>query len=397
MSNFSVKIQPIFIEPHPNADRLEIGHIGSPEGWQVVVASGRFKSGDLCAYIGENSVVPEWILKQYGYWNEEKNVGMLAGSKGDRVKAIKLRDAFSLGIVLPVVENGMGDFVWLDTSTSPEDTKGFYVVEGEDVAEKLGIVKYEPPIPTNMGGEVFNAGTSIGVNYDIEDIKNYPNVLIEGEDVVITDKLHGTNLQAVWLNPDIASKYKEELNLDEWFKVGELGYVTIASKGLGAKGLFFKNNEANENNLYIRAFRPYMEAFAKSCIGTQVETMTIVGEVFGRGVQDFDYGLSDITFRFFDVYIGFRGRGYWLNDGQLELCQSSTSISRVPVLYRGPYSFTKLNQLVNAPETEFNCKHVREGGVVKTCVERTDPILGRVNLKHRSEAYMARKGGTEFN
>lgn len=100
MSTFEVKVQPIFIKPHPNADKLELANIGSPEGWQVVVAKGRFKSGDLCVYIGENAVVPEWVLKHYGYWNDEKNIGLLAGSRGDRVKAVRLRNEFSLGIVL---------------------------------------------------------------------------------------------------------------------------------------------------------------------------------------------------------------------------------------------------------------------------------------------------------
>lgn len=103
MSNFEVKVQKIYIKPHPNADALELGNIGSPDGWQVVVKKGQYKTGDLVAYIGENSVVPEWVLRKYGFWNEEKNIGMLAGSKGDRVKAVRLRQEFSLGICIPLL------------------------------------------------------------------------------------------------------------------------------------------------------------------------------------------------------------------------------------------------------------------------------------------------------
>jgi RNA ligase (TIGR02306 family) len=105
MSNFEVKIQKIFVKSHPNADKLEIGNIGSPDGWQVVIGKGLYQTGDLVAYIGENAVVPEWVLKKYGYWNEEKGKGMLAGSKGTRVKAVRLRDEFSLGIVIPLSTN----------------------------------------------------------------------------------------------------------------------------------------------------------------------------------------------------------------------------------------------------------------------------------------------------
>jgi hypothetical protein len=53
--------------------------------------------------------------------------------------------------------------------------------------------------------------------------------------------------------------------------------------------------------------------------------------------------------------------------------------------------------LANAAEDQFECKHIREGVIVKPIEERYDLVLGRVALKHRSIAYMCRKGGTEFS
>jgi RNA ligase (TIGR02306 family) len=184
MAKFEVLVQKIFIKAHPNADALELGNIGDPNGWQVVVKRGLFKTGDLVAYIPESAVVPEWVLKKYGFWNEEKDKGLLAGSKGDRVKMIKLRAENSLGICIPVIKGPNGHIVGI--------SDGIVIVdEGQDISEWLGVTKYEPPIPTQLAGEVFFAGTTVGVNYDIEDFKKFPTVLQEGEDVQMTVKIHG--------------------------------------------------------------------------------------------------------------------------------------------------------------------------------------------------------------
>lgn len=403
MSDFQVLVQPIFIKEHPNADALELGNIGHRDGWQVVVRKGQFKTGDLVAYIGENSVVPEWVLKQYGFWNEEAGKGLLAGTKGDRVKGVKLRGEFSLGICIPVKEVSLG---WDDeekvvrTAYELQDT---YVSEGEDVTELLGVTKYEPPIPVHMAGQVFNAGTSVGVNYDIEDIKNFPNVFVEGEEVQMTAKLHGTNCQIVVLTQEGAHTYLNMGHqLTDWIVVetsAGVGYVTVASKGQGAQGLFFKNNEANAGNLYLNATRQYWETIVDAAILHGHECMSIVGEVFGGSVQDgFNYGLKTPELRIFDVYSGFRGQGGYADDDGLDGYCNTTGVPRVPVLYRGPFSYAKLDELANAPEDGLpGVKHIREGVIVKPVEERRDPKLGRVALKHRSIAYMSRKGGTEYS
>ena len=55
----------------------------------------------------------------------------------------------------------------------------------------IGLVpsKYEPPIPAHMAGEVANLyGKTI--LHDIKNFKAYPDVLIEGEMVEMTEKTH---------------------------------------------------------------------------------------------------------------------------------------------------------------------------------------------------------------
>ena len=395
MANFEVKVQKIFIKEHPNADALDLGNIGDPEGWQCIVKKGLYKTGDLVAYIGENAVVPEWVLKKYGFWNEEQNKGLLAGTKGDRVKMVKLRGESSLGICIPVKEVSFG---WDDDDKivrSAFELESEYVEEGDDVSELLGVTKYEPPIPIHMAGEVFNAGQDVGVNYDIEDLKNFPHVLEEGEDVQMTVKLHGTNCSITCVVGDGMDRD----NIDEWIDAGA-GFVTVGSKGLSAQGLFFKDNEANAGNLYLNGTRKHFASIANWALMTsrEHECITVVGEVFGGAVQTgFDYGLKAPEFRAFDVYVGYRGRGIWLDDDELDTFCELTGITRVPLVYRGPYSFTILDKLANDTETEFVCKHVREGVVIKPRKERRDPKLGRVALKHRSIKYMTKTTGEEFS
>lgn len=188
MSTFSVKVRKIEILPHSNADALELAKV---DDYRCVVKKGQYKTGDLVVYIPEAAIVPEWILKQYNFWNEKENKGMLAGSEGNRVKAIKLRGELSTGIVIPVITefpNGLPYGKGFIRNLIGEE---LFLNEGDDVSEFLGITKWSPPIPVHMAGEVFNAGSHLTVNYDIENIKAYPTVLQEDEEVVITEKLHG--------------------------------------------------------------------------------------------------------------------------------------------------------------------------------------------------------------
>ncbi len=399
MSNFEVKVQKIFITPHNNADALEVGHIGSPEGWQVVTKKGLYKTGDLVAYIGENAVVPEWVLKRYGFWNNDQDKGMLGGTRGERVRAIRLRGEFSLGICIPVCEMCRWD--------DEEQTQLFsytledeYVDEGEDVTDLLGITKYEPSLPTAMAGTVYNFGQTIGVNYDVENIKNYPNVLQEGEEVQITEKIHGTFCQV------IAMPYTTEFQHDNHLKVladedsNTVGYIAVSSKGMGGKGLFLKHDEQNKNNVYLRATN---HLFNKLIVYNDGQSTPVVmcGEVFGNNIQDLSYGFKrgEIGFRVFDVYVGLRGRGRYLEDGELDEFCEELGVERVPTLFRGPYSKDLAKELSQHTKSVFDSKQVREGIVIKSVPERTHHRgQCRVSFKVINEDYLLRKGQvTEFN
>ena len=362
MAEFNVLIEQVIIEEHDNADALELARI---KDYRAVVATGIHKDGDLVAYIPEQAIVPNWLIEKMGL------TGRLAGSKKNRVKAVKLRGKLSQGLVLPLIKSDCGC-----VHTIQNDTNTLTVQLGTDVTEFLGITKYEPTIPSHMAGEVFNANGDT-IKFDIENIKNHPDVLVDDEDIVITEKLHGT-----------------------WACFGKCddGRI-ITSKGLSKRGLAFKMNEANEHNLYIKTYHKlesnYVAALNAAAEANCTPSVYILGEIYGTGIQDLQYGDSGVYFRAFDIYVGRPGNGRYLNyDEFVEVCERF-EIERCPILYRGPYSRTIVDVHTNGKETvSGSAICIREGGVVKPTIERRDYNLGRVHLKSISEAYLLRKGNT---
>lgn len=383
MATFEVKVVEIDdIEPIENADAIELARIAD---YRSVVKKGQFQKGDLAVYIPEASVVPDDLLEVMGL------TGKLAGSSKNRVKAIRLRGQLSQGLLYPVWFDNMAvngcvpsmrllcDFERQEDGTL-EATHAKEVEVGQDVAEDLGITKYEPPIPTTMSGEVCRVGIEHALKYDIENIKKYPDVLIKGEEVVVMEKLHGTccilAINADIDHPDLPDK--------SW----------IISKGLSAQGLAFKDNENNKGNVYFRALetlRPeILNAFKDK------GQMYIIGEVFGSGVQDLQYGCvqNEVKFRAFDIYMGTPSNGRYVNfDEFLELCDDL--IETVPVLYRGAYDKKLVEQLTDG-FSAFDATQIKEGVVTKPVEERQDDAIGRVILKSVSGDYLTRKGGTEY-
>ena len=396
MSTFDCKVVPITILPHPNAEKLELAKVAD---YRCVVGKDLYKTGDLVAYIPEAAIIPEDQLHFFGYWSEANGKGLLAGSKGDRVKAVKLRGEVSQGLVFPVNKIAM----YLG-----QPDREFEV--GDDVAGLLGIVKYEPPIPVGMAGEVYNAGQAVTVDYDIENLKKYPDVMQEGEEVIFTEKLHGTSFQIGML--PVCGQYQN----DDHFRVktedGE-AYFFIASKGLGAQGLCFKDNETNKNNVYVRAARQskLFEKLLKLCnemielngLTDFEEPLILQGEVFGA-VQDLTYGAKqgEIFFRAFDICVGERSYRRYFDEEMFAKAMDIMELDRCPVLYKGPYSKEKILELTHHTKSKVCPEQISEGGVVKPTKERRDPSIptmgGRVILKSINEDYLLRKGNaTEFN
>ena len=394
MSEFACQVVRVKIEPHPQADQIEIAKVGD---YQSIVRKGQFRQGDMAVYIPEQAVVPEWLLKEMGMWDEAKQKGSLAGSLGNRVKAIKLRGVLSQGLVLA---GNCGDeanptLLLVTKDCSNENgplfcSRGFE--EGDDVAEFLGIVKYEPALPSHMRGNIVGIDYGATAKYDFDNLKKTPTLFDDGEEVVITEKVHGTLIQI----GVVPSKNANE----RYFG----GRVVISSKGMGAKG--FVLDHTDETNLYAQAAKKHglleamLEVFGEAA-DRQGAPIFIFGEVFGKtgsgaGVQDLTYTDEVLDFRAFDICLGNRSQERYFAWDHFELACHKLNVKTVPVLYRGPYSKSVVLEHTDGNTTLSDKKQIREGVVVKSAVEARNQHYGRKIAKSVSEAYLLRKSGTEY-
>ena len=103
--------------------------------------SFRWAEGETCVYVPEGAIVPDDVLKERGYWDEEKGKGLLEGKKGNRVKMRRFAGFESRGLLFKVQRANTG----MTAEYAEQITRGnqaLRVTEGDDVAEFLGITEH---------------------------------------------------------------------------------------------------------------------------------------------------------------------------------------------------------------------------------------------------------------
>jgi RNA ligase (TIGR02306 family) len=392
MSTFSCPIvQVSSVEHHPDADRLSLVRMHGL-GYLAISAktddgSHRYKPGDHVVYIPSQSVLPEWLLKEMGFWNHEANKGTLAGSNGDRVKPMRLRGIFSEGVIFPTVPMHLiPNACMLDIAMEHDGNDGLPMLYlGDDASGVLGITKWDPPIPTHMAGDVANLG-DVTVRYDFERLESVPDLFEPGEIVVAREKLHGT-FAAILFVP----------GLDHPQMFGSRGEIVVHSKGLGSKGLAFTNSDNNKHNLYVRQLQAMLstgfeDRLRRLSAKHSNAGVWVLGEIFGHRVQDLDYGQPSPQFRAFDIAVN----GEWTAPLSLDSVAGELALTTVPTLRVGPFDLPELEKIRDGKST-LGGNHTREGVVVTAVSPRRDPRVGRRIAKLISPAYLTRKNGTEFN
>lgn len=395
MSKFEVLIEQVKnVRDHPNADRLSLLDIN---GFTCISAkledgSHRYLDGDPVAYIPEASVLPEWLLKELDFWDDENQKGRLNGSNGDRIKAMRLRGILSQGVIYPCCgitneETGTHYRKWMRMADGEIHKVGI----GHDVAEQLGITKYEPPIPSSMGGEVFSHSYDLIYKFDIENAQKFENVFSPEDEVNITEKLHGTFTGMIFISEPRDDFYQVET------PNGTL-YATAYSKGLGSKGLCFKATPQNlEKNIYMRSLKQFLDtrtprqldALYEFTFAIHVQTpLVIMGETFGTGIQDLGYSTKPKFLAFDSV-----------TDGQVDSYEmfqvtcEETGLEAVPLLYKGPYGAADLTALRDG-KSSLDGQTLKEGIVIRDDLNSDTGFIGRKMLKMVSPDYLTRKGNT---
>lgn len=354
MSTLRVTAERLTIVEHPNADALELAQVGL---YRAVVAKGAYRTGEFAVYIPEQAVLPDPLIAELGL------TGRLAGSAANRVKAARLRGELSQGIVCRPAA--------LDGTDLERASAG-----GEDFAERLGITKWVPPVPVSMSGEVESVPGLLPW-IDIENLKRHPDIFAPGDLVTVTEKLHGT---ACCLTYHAGS-----------------GAIHVTSKGLGSQRLALVETPGN---LYWRAVRGYglPTLAADLAAGLGATRVGVYGEVYGGGVQDLGYGVDARRglpgYAAFDVCAEIDGQLSWLDPAELPVGE----LPLVPRLHHGLFDLDLVLGLAHGPETvSGRSAHIREGVVVRTADGTYSPVIGgRAIAKVVGDAYLTRKGGTEY-
>jgi len=355
------------VEKHPNADRLDIVRFA---GWSIVTQKGNFTSGDRAVYFPIDSVLPSEL--ELELFPPESKIKL---SKS-RIKTIKIRGAISQGMLVP-------------TNAPSIVSRCGQVFIGDDITEKLGVTKYEPPIeqaPLGMGVTRATKKHPYFPEYaKIPHFKNYPTLFEEGEQVVVTEKIHGTNFRAGWVPVDLDTFWKRikymALSLvgkaQEWEFVFGSHHVNIADKGYG-NGFYPKN--------------VYQEAVENYGLRHKIPMgFVIYGEIYGAGIQGgYSYGLDPGEHRLaiFDVLVANdRGDQSFLDWAGVEHFGTSLLLPLVPVLYKGSYKPEIIDQWVQGESVLSPQQKVREGCVIKPQVEQ-QCWMGRKFLRAINPEYL---------
>lgn len=245
------------IKPIEGADAIELAVVNS---WQVVIAKNvGHRVGDHVVYCEIDSFLP--VCEEFEFLRKSSYKKM-QDKEGFRLKTIKLRGQISQGLIIPI--GIFGDFGWT-------------AYEGLDVTERLGIIKYEPPIPAELSGVVKGPFPGFIQKTDEERIQNLTNEYAEwlqsGAGFYATEKLDGSSATF---------------------------YVNNGEFGVCSRNLELAEPEDGETKNSF--WKVAAELGLKDKMISLGKNISLQGELIGEGIQGNPYKLNGQTVRFFNAF-----------------------------------------------------------------------------------------------
>lgn len=161
----------------PDADAIESAVV---RGWNVVTKRGEFRSGDRCLYVEIDAALP-MADERFAFLAARGTKTTVSGVLVHVIKTARLRGVYSQGLALP-----------LDAFPELADT-----AVGENVSARLGIERWEPPLPAALSAEMVGAfPTHLARKTDAERVQNLIDVyerLRTSYEWLATEKVDGTS------------------------------------------------------------------------------------------------------------------------------------------------------------------------------------------------------------
>lgn len=268
------------ILPIEGADMIEVAVV---DGWKVVVKKGEFAPGDLCIYCEIDSFLP--IREEFEFLRKSSYKKLADGTEGFRLKTIKLRGQISQGLLLPTSILGGDGWVQMMTSDWPHGWK-----DPDEITSKLGIVKYDPPVPANLAGKVKGNFPSFLKKTDEERVQNLADSY---EDLKMhlyyeTEKLDGSSSTFFVRDEEfgVCSRNLELARPTEPFEPK----LIMCEDG--------KERMTQENSFWKVAREMDLENKLKSL----KKNIALQGELVGEGIQKNPYKLKGQTVYFYNAF-----------------------------------------------------------------------------------------------
>ena len=320
------------------ADAIELVRIN---GWQCVTKKGEFAVGDLGVFLEIDAIPPDSATFQFLWTAKDGTVP--ARPDKFRIRTMKLRGALSQGLFLPL--SGFD----LDAA-----------VAGEDVTEKLGVTKYEPPLPTGNQGDIGGNFPGFIPKTDEIRVQSAPEVTAEIFNLpyAITLKYDGTS-----------ATYCVDPRDGQFLACG-------------------RNYSIREgDSLYWRIARQ-LDLLAKLAAHPQ---MALQGEICGPGIQKNRLELKQIAFFAFNVY-DIANRRYLAHQAAREFL-AQIDVPAVETLEIGDSFGYNQNSLLALAEGKYpGTSNEREGLVIRPLRERNSEVLaGRLSFKAISNRFLLKE------
>lgn len=289
------------------------------DGWQCVVKKGEFTVGDLGVYFEIDSFLP---AEDERYAFLEPKFITWEGKRGARIKTMKLKGQLSQGLLLPLtlypevneLEDGvLGPITLSDLS---DDT-----VSEIDLTEKLGIEKWEKPIPVSLRGVSRGNFPSFIPKTDQERIQNIERLVFDkyAEEVFQeSTKMDGSSLTAYYIPPSskyfaTAAKPDAEGNLPEFVA------------GVCSRNLDLVETEGNQ------FWKTAREEQVLEKLATLERAVAIQGELCGSGIQSNFEGFPEGYYGFYVYDIFDIENQEYLRPSEVEHIVRELGLKHVPV------------------------------------------------------------------
>jgi RNA ligase (TIGR02306 family) len=340
------------VEHHPNADRLDLVRFAMADGllWSgretayvVVDQRGRRAPGQLAVYCSVDAVVP-LDRPEFAFLKKPETT-----KPTHRLKAARFRGSYSEGLIVD----------------APPGAKF-----GEELAESWGVT-YHNPQPAERGLQVAGAPKpprrdwrrSALPDFDVTSLRKAPGLFAEGDRVVVTEKIHGTNFRFGSLrSPGLFGGRQWVVGSHHVYKTDNRSWL---ARLLGRRSK--QGDGWYKEDLWCAAAEMYeLEERCRRLarrVGFYAELFGVTET--GKRIQDLDYGSPTLGVRVFDARDA--RSGLWLPWDEVRGATEEVGLKLVPEILSGELGADWLANIRGMAEgPSFLAAHIREGVVVRS-------------------------------